>query len=43
MGIKGKDKEGGFGKKGGKRGDKDDDEGQILDLSIEETTILCRD
>ena len=43
VGIKGKDKEGGFGKKGGKRGDKDDDEGQILDLSIEETTILCRD
>ena len=27
--MKGKDKEGGRGKKGGKRGDKDDDEGQI--------------
>ena len=39
--MKGKDKEGGRGKKGGKRGDKDDDEGQIQnELRIEETTLL---
>ena len=31
VGMKVKDKEGGRGKKGGKRGDKDDDEGQIHD------------